>query len=227
MRSPSSDPDRMSKCGACRRLPEHTVSRSLLPSSLTDPRVWAIEAALRPPYRAATSVGELRPRRKGSTADSGPPAWFREVFPLPITSLQWITLWVCLGAPPSTTADTSRDRRTDGRSRGYFPRPSPPSWRRKSPRSTPHIERCSASPSSSGGSSRSGSSYEALLGRTTDPDAQAAIRARLERVRRHADAAEAARTFQAILERSRRRDREVAAIRSRLSDRRTPTGPAV
>src|SRR4051812_44210000 len=25
--------------------------------------------------------------------------------PLPMASLQWITLWVCLGAPPSTTAD--------------------------------------------------------------------------------------------------------------------------
>lgn len=61
-------------------------------------------------------------------------------------------------------------------------------------------------------------SYKGLLERMTDANAQAALRARLERVGRHADAAESARAFQALLERSRRRDREVAAIRSRLVD---------
>ena len=61
-------------------------------------------------------------------------------------------------------------------------------------------------------------SYETLLGRMTAPDARAAIRARLEKLARHADAAEAARDFRAILERSRKRDREVAAIRSRIRD---------
>ncbi len=140
---------------------------------------------------------------------------------MPITSLRWITLWVCLGAPPSTTADPQGAvERTVAP--GELPASLPPDLAAEiAPIDASYramlrqpLERWRLGPIRV--------SYEALLGRMTDPAAQAAIRARLERVGRHADAAEAARAFQALLERSRRRDREVAAIRSRLvnDDRR-------
>ena len=141
---------------------------------------------------------------------------------MPSISLQWITLWVCLGAPPSATAGPQGAvERTVVL--GDLPASLPPDLAAEiapidgSYRAVLHqpLEQWRLEPIRA--------SYEGLLGRMTNPDAQAAIRARLERVGRHADAAESARAFRAILERSRRRDREVAAIRSRMvnDDRRT------
>lgn len=52
--------------------------------------------------------------------------------------------------------------------------------------------------------------YEALLKDVREPEATAAVRARLELVARHEEIARSARTIQTVLERSRRRDRDVA-----------------
>lgn len=60
--------------------------------------------------------------------------------------------------------------------------------------------------------------YEAVLKRATDPAATAAIQERLDRVARHEEVARAARTFQTLLERSRRRDHEVAVVRRQLAE---------
>jgi len=128
---------------------------------------------------------------------------------LPITSLPFIILWVCLGAPPSTTADRAVIL-------GDLPASVPPEVAAEIAPIDASYRAVLRQPLEQWRLGPIRESYEALLGRTTNPDAQAAIRARLDRVGRHSDAAEAARSFQAILERSRRRDREVAAIRSRL-----------
>ena len=64
--------------------------------------------------------------------------------------------------------------------------------------------------------------YESILKRVTDPTAAATLRARLDRVAAHAEAGRAALTFQTILERSRRRDGEVAVIHRRLADLNRP-----
>lgn len=60
--------------------------------------------------------------------------------------------------------------------------------------------------------------YESILKRTTDSSAAVSLRARLDRVSAQAEAGRAARRFQTILERSRRRDAEIVAIRRRLAD---------
>jgi hypothetical protein len=60
--------------------------------------------------------------------------------------------------------------------------------------------------------------YQAILKRAgTNPSVEEAIRGRLARVARHEQAAEAARTIQAILARSHRRDSQVAAAERRRS----------
>lgn len=59
--------------------------------------------------------------------------------------------------------------------------------------------------------------YQALLKNTTDPSAAASVRERLELVERHAEIARSARTIQTILERSRRRDRDVELARQALA----------
>jgi len=59
--------------------------------------------------------------------------------------------------------------------------------------------------------------YLALLKRAgDDPAVEEAIRAKLARVTRHEQAAEAARTMQTILAKSHRRDREVAQVKRRI-----------
>jgi hypothetical protein len=60
--------------------------------------------------------------------------------------------------------------------------------------------------------------YQALLKRAgDDPAVEEALRERLARVTRHEQAAQAARTFQKVLERSRRRDLQVAQVPQRLA----------
>ena len=130
---------------------------------------------------------------------------------MPITGLQWITLWVCLGAPPSTTADRTMNL-------GDLPASLRPDVAAELTAIDVSYRAVLRQPLEQWRLGPIRESYEALRARMTEPDAQATIRARLERVGRHEDASEAARAFQAILERSRRRDREVAAIRSRLVD---------
>jgi len=62
------------------------------------------------------------------------------------------------------------------------------------------------------------SRYLALLKRAgDDPAVEDAIRVKLARVTRHEQAAEAARTMQAILAESHRRDREVAQVKRRIA----------
>jgi hypothetical protein len=55
--------------------------------------------------------------------------------------------------------------------------------------------------------------YEALLGRATDPSSRDAVRARLAQVARQEEVARDARSVQALLERSRRRDQDLEALR--------------
>ena len=136
---------------------------------------------------------------------------------MPITSLGWITLWVCLGAPPSTMAiPQGADEQTFGL--GDLPASLPAPLAAEIAAVDATYRSTLRQPLEQWQLGPIRAAYIALLGRMTDPDAQAVLRARRDRVGRHADAAEAARSFQAILERSRRRDREVAAIRSRLSN---------
>jgi hypothetical protein len=60
--------------------------------------------------------------------------------------------------------------------------------------------------------------YQALLKRAGDnPAVEEALRQRLAWVTRHEQAAQAARTFQTVLERSQGRDREVAQVQQRLA----------
>ena len=75
-----------------------------------------------------------------------------------------------------------------------------------------------SSRSSSGGSTRSGPDYQAILKRSGDnPAVEEALRDRLARVTRHEQAAAAAREFQEVLARSRRRDVQVARLQQRLA----------
>lgn len=60
--------------------------------------------------------------------------------------------------------------------------------------------------------------YEAVLKRVSDPTQAAALRDRVARVAAHDEMARGARAFRAALERSRRRDGDVAAVRRRLAD---------
>lgn len=60
--------------------------------------------------------------------------------------------------------------------------------------------------------------YEALARRVTDPAQASALRERIDRVAAHEEIARSARRFQALLERSRRRDREVATVRRQLAE---------
>lgn len=62
------------------------------------------------------------------------------------------------------------------------------------------------------------SKYEALLRRTSEPGAVRSIRARLELIAQQEGVARSARSFQAILERSRRRDAQVERTKQRLSE---------
>lgn len=62
------------------------------------------------------------------------------------------------------------------------------------------------------------SHYEALLKRTTDPAAARALRGRLDLVARHESVARSARTFETILQRSRRRDGRVAMTMRAVAD---------
>jgi len=136
---------------------------------------------------------------------------------LPTASLHWITLWVCLGAPPSTMADPhGAGERTVAL--GDLPASLPPDLAAEIAPIDASYRAVLRQPLEQWRLGPIRESYKGLLERMTDANAQAALRARLERVGRHADAAESARAFQALLERSRRRDREVAAIRSRLVD---------
>jgi hypothetical protein len=64
--------------------------------------------------------------------------------------------------------------------------------------------------------------YQALLKTVTDPASAKAVHDRLERVARHEEIAEAAREIQTILERSRRRDDELARVRKRLAAAHRP-----
>lgn len=64
--------------------------------------------------------------------------------------------------------------------------------------------------------------YEALLKRTDDPSSKDAVQARLDLVARQAQIARSARTIQTILERSRRRDRDVATARRNLDEMERP-----
>jgi hypothetical protein len=59
--------------------------------------------------------------------------------------------------------------------------------------------------------------YEALLKRATDPASTTAVQARLDLVASQAEIARSARTIQTILDRSRRRDRDVAQVRQTLA----------
>jgi hypothetical protein len=60
--------------------------------------------------------------------------------------------------------------------------------------------------------------YQAILKRAgNDPAVEEALRDRLARVTRHEQAAQAARTIETILARSRRRDAEVAQVQRRLA----------
>jgi hypothetical protein len=60
--------------------------------------------------------------------------------------------------------------------------------------------------------------YQAILKRAGDnPAVEEALRDRLARVTRHEQAAQAARTIESILARSRRRDAEVAQVQQRLA----------
>jgi hypothetical protein len=65
--------------------------------------------------------------------------------------------------------------------------------------------------------------YEALLQRVAEPAAAPALRARLDLVVRQEAMAEDARTIETILDRSRRRDRELALYRRRLRDAERPS----
>jgi len=140
---------------------------------------------------------------------------------LPIHSLHWLTLWVFLGAPPSTTAD-SQESVPRSVSLESLPASLPPDLAAEIARIDSSYRAVLRQPLEQWELGPIRVSYEALRKRMTETDARAALQARLERVGRHADAAEAARSFRAILERSRRRDREVAEIRGRLrnDDRR-------
>lgn len=60
--------------------------------------------------------------------------------------------------------------------------------------------------------------YEAILKQVTDPGASAAIQQRLDQVANHEAVARAGRSFQTILERSRRRDVEVAMVERQLAE---------
>lgn len=62
------------------------------------------------------------------------------------------------------------------------------------------------------------SRYERLLERSPDPATADAVRARLAVVARHEEIARSARAFRALLERSRRRDQEVALTLHRLAE---------
>jgi hypothetical protein len=64
--------------------------------------------------------------------------------------------------------------------------------------------------------------YRALLDRVSDPETQAAIRARLDLVARHEEIARTARTFQSLLERSRRRDLAVERVKRKLASQERP-----
>ncbi|SIO15439.1 hypothetical protein SAMN05444166_2732 [Singulisphaera sp. GP187] len=64
--------------------------------------------------------------------------------------------------------------------------------------------------------------YEALLKRATDSASNQAIQARLDLVARHEAAAESARKFEAILEKSRNRDRKIALYLRRLARAEEP-----
>ena len=64
--------------------------------------------------------------------------------------------------------------------------------------------------------------YEALLKRATDPASTSAIQKRLDLVASHAEIARSARTIQTILERSRRRDGDVAMARQTLAEAEEP-----
>jgi hypothetical protein len=60
--------------------------------------------------------------------------------------------------------------------------------------------------------------YQSLLDRVTDPGAAEALRDRLELVGRQEALARSARVFQTLVERSRRRDQDVAMTRRRLAE---------
>ena len=60
--------------------------------------------------------------------------------------------------------------------------------------------------------------YEGLVKRVTEPGASAALRDRLDTVARHEEMARSARTFQTLLDRSRRRDMDVALTKRKLAD---------
>ena len=64
--------------------------------------------------------------------------------------------------------------------------------------------------------------YEGLIKTLSDPEAVEAVRHRLDEVARHEEIARSARTFQTIVERSRRRDQEVAMTRHRLAQLEGP-----
>ena len=65
--------------------------------------------------------------------------------------------------------------------------------------------------------------YQALLRNVTDSASGNALRARLDLVERHTQMAQAARTIETILERSRRRDGELALLQRRLAQLERPS----